>query len=169
MNKLEIFFDYICPHCLRGHENIMELAPQYPDLIIDWHPCEAHPRPEKRSNHSDLCARGMLFALEKGADILEYHSRMYHAALSDRADIEDIDVIIEITKGLLDSNELHEVLSGDKYEDLLLENNRLVWDEYECPAIPSYRMNGELLKSQLGAGVSKAELEVFLSRHYKVG
>jgi predicted DsbA family dithiol-disulfide isomerase len=167
MSKLEVFFDYGCPHCLRGHEYLTELLPRFPDLEIEWRPCEAHPRPEQHGRHSDLCARGMYIARELGSDLMEYHQRMYHAALTNQADIEDIRVIAEVTDGLLDGDKLRAALSGGKYERELLENNRLVWDEYECPAVPSYRMEGNLLKSQLGVGVSKGQLEDFIERHYK--
>jgi len=32
MLKLEVFFDYACPYCLRGHEDLLELLPQYPQV-----------------------------------------------------------------------------------------------------------------------------------------
>ena len=167
MYKLEVFFDYICPHCLRGHEYLTELQQRFPDLEIEWRPCEAHPRPEQSSRHSDLCARGMFFALDHNTNLAEYHKRMYHAALTDLVEIEDINAIIGVTDGLLDQIKLREALSGNQYKDRLLENNRLVWDEYKCPAVPSYRMNGKLLKSKLGIGVSKEQLAHFIEQNHK--
>ena len=164
MSKLEVYYDYTCPHCLRGHGYLLELLPQYPDVEVEWHPCEAHPRPESYGPHSDLCARGMYFALAEGADLTEYHRRMYQAALTDRANIEDAAVLAEITKGLLDQDGLKKALSGSLYEDLLLENNDLAWETYDFPAVPSYRMNGKLLKSKLGKGVTKEDLAAFLGQ-----
>ena len=166
MPVLEVFFDYICPHCLRGHNDLIELLPQFPDLDIEWRPCEAHPRPEGYGMHSDLCARGMFFASEHGADLLEYHRRMYKAAQKDHADIENVSVLLAAIDGLLNQDQLREALSGKCYEDKLHENNRLAWDTYGFPAVPSYRMDGETLKSRLGVGVSKKRLAVFLNgRH----
>ena len=167
MPKLEIFFDYICPYCLQGHECLTELLPLYPDIEIEWRPCEAHPRPEQYGRHSDLCARGMYFALEHGADLTEYHRRMYKAALTDGADTENIDVILDTMDGLLDSDGLREALTSGLYEDYLLENNRLVWGEYGCTAVPSYRMGGKLLKSVHRVGVSREQLAAFLDEHSK--
>ena len=167
MNKLEVFFDYTCPFCLKGHQNLNELISEYPGLIIEWFACEAHPRPEQHGRHSDLCARGLFFARDNGADIMEFHKRMYQKASVERADIEDINIILETVEGLLDSDKLREALTGDQYEDILLENNRLVWDEYDCPAVPSYRMNGELLKSKPGVGVSKEDLAAFVTKHFE--
>ena len=164
MPKLEVFFDYICPYCLRGHEYLMEILPQHPDIEVVWRPCESHPRPETHGLHSDLCVRGMYFALDQGADLTEYHRRMYGAAQIDRLNIEDISVLLEITDGMLDRDGLREALSGSGYVGELLENNRLVWDEYDCPAVPSYRMNGKLLKSIPSVGVSKEQLSAFLGQ-----
>ena len=164
MPKLEVFFDYICPYCLLGHEYLLELLPQYPGHEIEWRPCESHPRPEQHGRHSDLCARGMFFALEQGADLIEYHRRVYQAALTERANVEDLNVMLAATEGLLDQKKLREALAGNQYVDRLLENNQLAWVQYDFPAVPSYRLNGELLKSTPGVGVSKEQLAAFLGR-----
>lgn len=34
MPMLEVFFDYACPYCLRGHKYLFELLPQYPQIEI---------------------------------------------------------------------------------------------------------------------------------------
>ena len=143
----------------------MELLPQFPGLEIDWRPCEAHPRPESHGRHSDLCARGMYIAREAGADLSEYHRRMYDIALTDRADVEDGNIIAGAVEGLSDRDAFLAALKSDSFEDVLTENNRLVWDVYDCPAVPSFRMNGQLLMSKLGVGVSKEELEAFIRQH----
>ncbi|MDR1070321.1 MAG: DsbA family protein, partial [Gracilibacteraceae bacterium] len=161
----EVFFDYICPHCLRGHEYLTELLPRYPGLEVEWRPCEAHPRPEQYGKHSDLCARGMYFALEHGADLAEYHRGMYDAALVKLADIEDIAVIAEIMSGLPEPRGLLAALSGRRYEDRLAENNRLAWETYGFPAVPSYRLGENTLESELGVGVSRESLAAFLDRY----
>ena len=164
MSKLEVYYDYTCPHCLRGHQYLLELLPHYADIEVEWHPCEAHPRPESHGRHSDLCARGLYFAEEKEVNLTEYHRRMYQAALTDRADIEKANVLTEIMKDLLNADEFEQALSGSLYTDSLLENNRLAWETYDFPAVPSFRMNGKLLKSRLGVGVTKAELADFLGQ-----
>ncbi|MDR1669694.1 MAG: DsbA family protein, partial [Oscillospiraceae bacterium] len=46
LRKLEVFFDYACPYCRRGHEDLTALLPKHPDIEVVWRPCEAHPRPE---------------------------------------------------------------------------------------------------------------------------
>ncbi|MCL2163258.1 MAG: DsbA family protein [Oscillospiraceae bacterium] len=167
MQKLEVYFDYTCPYCLRGHEYLLEQLPHYPDLAVEWRPCEAHPRPENHGRHSDLCARGMYIALENGADLMEYHSAMYRAALKDYADIEDLNILLRYTEGILNREKFKSALSNGLYEDRLLENNRLAWDEYDFPAVPSYKMGEKMLKSQLGVGVGKEQLAAFIRQYYK--
>lgn len=164
MSKLEVFFDYACPYCLRGHEYLVELLPQHPDIEVEWHPCEAHPRPDRYGPHSDLCARGMYFALEHGADLMEYHRRMYRAALTDRADIEDLRTISGLVDGFLDCDVFRTSLQSGSYRDRLSENNRLAWETYRFLAVPSFRMNGHFQKSIEDIGVDKRQLSNFLNK-----
>lgn len=163
MATLEVFFDYACPYCLHGHEILLELLPLYPQILIEWHPCEAHPRPDRYDLHSDLCARGMFYAREQGADLMEYHRRMYRAALTDHLNIEELSVVAKAADGLLDGKLFYETLTDNAYADKLLENNSLAWEVYRFPAVPSYRMNGKLLKSVEDIGVTKRLLAEFLS------
>lgn len=162
MTTLEVYFDYACPYCLRGHEILLELMPLYSNIKIEWHPCEAHPRPERYGLHSDLCARGMFYAQENGVDLMEYHRIMYRSAVTDRTDIEDLTVVAQLAEGLTDSKRFFEVLSGDAYADRLLRNNQLAWGEYQFAAVPSYRMNGKLLKSIENIGITKSRLAAFI-------
>jgi len=164
MKKLEVYFDYICPFCLRGHGFLTELLPGFPGVEVEWRPCESHPRPGRFGYHSDLCIRGMYIALEQGADLMEYHRRMFQAAHSDRADLEDVSALMKVVDGLLDPEAFGKALAAGAYEDKLAENNQLAWETYAFPAVPSYRMNGALLKSIPGIGVTKKRLETFLRR-----
>jgi len=52
------------------------------------------------------------------------------------------------------------------YINELRENNRLAWETYNFPAVPSYRMNGKLLKSIPDAGVSKQQLASFIKQNH---
>ncbi|MDR0469157.1 MAG: DsbA family protein [Peptococcaceae bacterium] len=163
MSKLEVFYDYSCPFCLRGHDYLLELLPQHPEVEVEWRPCEAHPRPEEHGRHSDLCARGMYIAGKLGADLMEYHQRMYKAGVTDRsADIEDGGVLAGYLDDMLDKSAFQAELAGSSYQDILDENNSLVWDVYDCPAVPSFRLDGKLLKSIPGVGVTKEGLAAFL-------
>ncbi len=166
MPVLEVFFDFICPFCLKGHNYLLELLPQHPDLEVIWRPTEAHPRPERYGHHSDFCARSMYIAQELGVNVMAYHDMMYKAALTDNADIEQTDVILDVTAGFIDREYLEAVLSAGAYQDRLSENNRLAWDVYDFAAVPSYRLGDMTLASIPGVGVSKRQLEEFLRQKH---
>jgi protein-disulfide isomerase len=161
LKNLEIYFDYACPYCMRGHDDLMRLLPKYPDIIPVWLPCEAHPRPERYGLHSDLLARGMYYVLEHGGDIAKYHEIMYRAA-RDRADIENPRAVAGLVGGITDSEGFCSALEKGAYAGKLAENNRMAWGELRFPAVPSYRLDGRLLKSVENVGVTMRQLEGFI-------
>ena len=164
MRRLEVFFDYACPYCLKGHGYLLELLPLYKDIEVVWRPCEAHPRPERYGLHSDLCIQGMFYALEKGADIWEYHQRMYNAALKERVNIEDPDVLAGRVHGLLDPGAFLKALQDGKYEKAVAEANSYAYDASGVWVVPAYRLDGRKLDSIENVGVSKHQLAEFLSK-----
>ena len=164
MHQLEVFFDYACPYCLRGHEFLKELYPSYPQIEIAWRPCESHPRPERFGRHSDLAIQGMFFALDRGADIWAYHDRMFTAALIDRIDIENIDVLTNSVRGLLDADAFRKALQNGEYAKALEESNSCAYDRSGVWAVPSYRMNGKKLDSIEDVGVTKKQLADFMNK-----
>ena len=162
--KLEMYYDYACPYCLTGHEYLLDVLKEYPGVEMVWLPCEAHPRPEVYGRYSDLCARGMYLAADLGVDLMAYHNLMYKVALAKQVDIMDAAALAEALKELAEPSKLAEGLSGDKYVDVLDENNTQVWDVHDCPAVPSFRNaeTGALLKSVPGVGVTKEQLADFI-------
>lgn len=164
MHKLEVFFDYACPYCLRGHEYLTELLPGYPNIEVVWCPCEAHPRPDRYGPHSDLCIQGMFFALEHGVDIWAYHDRMYQAALKERIDIENIDTLIEYVCDLLDADKYGAALRNGVYTQQLQDANDYAYGRNKVWAVPSYRMDGRKLDSIENIGVTKKQLEEFMDK-----
>jgi predicted DsbA family dithiol-disulfide isomerase len=97
----------------------------------------------------------MYYAQEQGADLAEYHRRMYNAALTDRQPIEELNVLSKVVEGLLNAETFAAALSGGAFLSELATNNRLAWAAYQFPAVPSYRMNGKSLMSIENVGVSK--------------
>jgi predicted DsbA family dithiol-disulfide isomerase len=162
--ELEVFFDYACPYCLRAHEYLTELMPQYPDVSIVWRPCEAHPRPDRYGPHSDLCIQGYFFALENGVDVLAYHARMYRAALKDRIDIENIDVLTDSVRDLVDADAFRLALQQGTYQKALAESNQLAFERSGVWVVPAYRMEGRKIDSVENIGVSKEQLRRFLDQ-----
>lgn len=162
MKTLEVFFDYACPFCLRGHQTLLELLLEFPDLQIIWCPCEAHPRPERYGPHSDLCIQGMFYAKDAGADLMQYHKLMFEAALGKRINIESVDALAETVDGFLDAEAFKEALQSGKYAAVQLAGNDYAYEENGVWAVPSYRLNGKKLDAAEGIGVTKEQLSAFL-------
>lgn len=164
MNQLEVFFDYACPFCLRGHGYLTELHSLNPDVEIVWRPCEAHPRPESYGPHSDLCIQGMYFALGHGADIWEYHARMFSAVFEDRIDIENMDALAQKVGDMLDAEAFRKSLATGEYAKVQLAGNDYAYEQSGVWAVPSYRMNGKKLDAVEGVGVTKEQLAAFIAQ-----
>lgn len=165
MNKLEVFFDYACPYCLRAHGYLVELSKLYPEINVVWRPCEAHPRPDRYGPHSDLCIQGMFYALEHEADILAYHEIMYRAALKDRINVEDINVLSKAASALFDRDDFYHAIKTGRYEKEQKEANRYAYMQTGIMVVPSYRMNGGELNSAEDIGVTKERLRDFIERY----
>lgn len=163
MSKLEIFFDYSCPYCLKGYNYLMELLPDFPDLEIEWRPCEAHPRPETYGLHSDLCIQGMFYAAERGFDLLAYHRLMYDACLKDKINIENLDELTKYLNGKFDTDSFKREVSSGKYAEALSSANDYAFNKSSVWAVPSYRMNGRKLDAVEDVGVTKEQLLKFLN------
>jgi protein-disulfide isomerase len=163
MTKLEIFYDYACPYCFRAHESLKELYADYPDIEIVWIPCEAHPRPEKRSPHSDLCLRGLYIARDLNADVWAYHDAAYAAAVKNRVNIDDPAVLAKAAGGAVDSAAFLSALKSGSHADKPDGNNDYAYEKSGVWAVPAYRMNGKKLDALEGIGVTKPALAAFLS------
>ncbi len=160
--KMEVFFDYSCPYCLRGHEYLVELLAKHPDVEPDWQPCEAHPRPEVHGLHSDLCIRGMFFARDHGVDLWKYHERMYRLAIKERINIESVDALAQGMADLLDAKAFRAALCSDAYVEELNRNNDHAYEESGVWAVPSFRMAGRKLDAAEGIGVTRDQLDAFM-------
>jgi len=163
-HKLEVFFDYACPYCFQGHKNLVELIPDYPDVDIEWHPCESHPRPDRYGPHSDLCIQGYFFAAENGVDIWAYHSRMYRAALKEHVNIENIDELSYYVRDLIDADAFRLVLRQGIYRRALTEANEFAFECSGVWVVPAYRMEGRKIDAVEDVGISKEQLRQFLDK-----
>ena len=159
---LEVFFDYACPYCLKGHRNLIESLPNFPDVEIIWRPCESHPRPERYGIHSDLCIQGMFFAKEHGIDLLVYHERMYDLVLHRRVNVENADILAKHVEDLLDGKAFLEALKSGKYKKMQQKANHYAFGQSGVWVVPAYRMEGQRLDSIEDVTITKKQLETFL-------
>ncbi|MDR3240265.1 MAG: DsbA family protein [Clostridiales bacterium] len=161
MRKLEVFFDYACPYCHRGHGYLQKLIGDYPDVEIVWRPCEAHPRPE-RGPHSDICIQGMYYVLDHGANIWAYHDRMFKACLKDRIDFENIDALSDYVRDIVDEDGFRLSVSRGDYMKIQRQGNDYAYEQCGVWAVPSYRMNGIVLDAVAGVGVTREQVKNLL-------
>jgi len=166
MRKLEVFFDYACPFCLKGHEYLMELLHEYPDIEVAWVSCEAHPRPEVYGRYSDLCVQALLYVMDKCKDInlSDFHDRMYRATLKDSVDIENPAVLADYFKDLLAPDAFCAALESGVYTKAALDANDYAYEQSGVWFVPSYRMDGRKLDAAGGVGVTKKQLADFLKK-----
>lgn len=162
---LEVFFDYACPYCLRGHQNLLALLPRHPGLEILWRPCEAHPRPEPARVHSDLAIQGMYLVQEAKGDLWQYHAMVYAALFEQGQDISDPGVLREIAAACgCEPGAFSNGLAAGRFSAEVEAGNRLAWEECRLDAVPSYRAGGKILGSRDGIMVPRRELARFLEQ-----
>ena len=122
--KLEIFFDYACPYCYSGHHSLVQLFQLYPDISLEWIPCEAHPRPESYSVHSDIAIQGMYVAKQEGGDLWKYHLAVYQALFDRHQDISNPDVLAHCAQICgLDRDRFFNQLELRPFTQTVLDNN----------------------------------------------
>jgi predicted DsbA family dithiol-disulfide isomerase len=163
MPKMRIFYDYECPYCKRGYEDLMTLAGDYPEIEIEWRPVESHPRPEDHPPHTDLCIQAFYAAVELNADLPKFHAAMFQAAAVERKNVERLDVLTAVVEDLADPATFRSVIESGKYAGRAAENNDLAYEREGVWYVPAFRMNGKKLDARGGIGVSREELRAFLA------
>ena len=166
--KVQFFYDYECPYCKRGYEDLLEILPSFSDIEIEWRPVEAHPRPEDHGPHTDLCIQAFYIAEELGADMAAFHKALFQAVSAERRNVEEGEVLAKVLKGIVDETKFLELLTSGKYVSKASENNELAYEENEVWFVPAFRltgsdsMNAPRLDAKGGMGVSREEIKRFL-------
>jgi len=102
-----------------------------------------------------LCIQGYFYAVDHGVNILEYHERMYQAALKKRINIENIDALTEYVSDLVDADDFRLSLQMGTYRGKLDESNELAFEHSGVWAVPAYRIGASKLDAVENVGVSK--------------
>ena len=135
----------------------------YPELQVLWQPCEAHPRPEEYSVHSDLAIQGMYFIRDSGGDLMKYHLLVFGGMFDRGENISDPERLSAYAAQCsVDPKAFREALCDGRYLAELERANELAWEELAFGAVPSYRCNGQVIGSRDGIMVSKGALDAFL-------
>ena len=152
----------------------MDLLPSYPGIEIDWRPIESHPRPEDCRPHTDLCIQAFYAAEEMGADMSAFHRALFRAVSGERQNVEKIEVIAKILKGIVDGEKFLEILKSGKYATMVRANNELAYERNDVWYVPAFRLpasdskNAPRLDAKGGVGVSREELKGFLDKCLQV-
>jgi len=167
--KVQVFYDYECPFCKRGYEDLSAVLPSFPEIEIEWRPIESHPRPEDHSPHTDLCVQAFYIAEELGVDMAAFHKALFQAVAAERRDVEKGEVLAKALKGVVDEAKFIELLKSGKYASKVSENNDLAYEKNGVWFVPAFRLAGSGLESaprldaKGGVGVSREEIEGFFT------
>ena len=150
MKKVEVFFDYNCPYCLKGHNSLVELVSDKPGLEIIWHPCEIYERPQNYPGmkHTDICIQGMFFAVQSGIDLWHYHKKVYDMIFNDHVNVEDIDAFANAFEGFTEAEALRQALKSGVYANDLKEANTYAFKVVGVEIVPTYRVDGGRLQDR---------------------
>ncbi len=163
--KLEIYFDYLCKFCEKGHKDWAALLPLCPWIEPVWRPCEAHPRVSEPGYgmHSDYAIRGMLFLQDHVGNATAYNDLVF-GAVERRENIEDIDLLAACAgQAGCDPASFAEALRRGDYEEELQRANAQAWDVLQMDAVPTCVLeDGRRLDAVLGVGIPRDKLDQFL-------
>lgn len=158
MATIEVFHDFECPFCMRGVRELMGLLGDFPEVTIEWHPIEGHPRPEVHAPHTDLAIQGYFFAVDHGVKPEVYNARLYHAVHKDGIDVEDPAALADYVKDLVDPEAYEKALREGTYREIQEAQNDLAYEEREVWFIPAFRSGEHRLDAQGGVGVTKDQI-----------
>ena len=149
MKKLEMFFDYNCPFCLKGYDQLVDFLADKPEVQVIWHPCQIDVYKNKFTNlKTDISLQGMYYAADSNIDIWQYHQRVYDLIFEKRAYTQNIDNFANYFDGLMDVEAFKNVLKSEKYENKLKESNLYAFKTTGVHVVPTYRADDGKLQDR---------------------
>ena len=149
MKKLEVFFDYNCPFCFKGHKQLVEFVKDKADLEIVWHPCEISVYKNKfTGSQGDINLQGMFFAADNNVDLWKYHEKVFNRNFVDKDNTKDIDEFADGLKDILDAEALKAALKADKYLDMVKKSNEFAFKTTGAHVVPTYRSDDGFLQDR---------------------
>ena len=149
MKKLEVFFDFNCPYCLKGHEQLIEFMRDKAGLEIIWQPCEIS---EYKNNlaglQPDISIQAMFFAMENNVDLWRFSQKVYDMKFTNKVNTADIEVFVAGLEGIVDAEALRQALKNGKYADSVKKSNRFAFKDTGVDVVPTYRVDGTVLQDR---------------------
>ncbi len=162
--QVKVFFDFLCPYCYESIMDLIDLIPDFPEITIDWEPCEAHPRPEECSQYSDLASEAFLYIKGHNGNCLPFLKSVYKAYYVDHKRIDDKELLLELAKGSeIDVNRLKASLTRRDYKQDVMDLNNDIWNIHGAEAVPAYYCRNKKLVSKENLLISKEELRTYLA------
>lgn len=161
---LKVYFDFLCPYCYKGVMNLLALLPDYPELKVNWMPCEAHPKPEVCSQYSDIASEAFLYIKGHNGDVIPFIEKVYKSHYEDGQRIDDKDFLADACEMTgVDPKALKASLIRRDYKQDVMSINDEVWNVYMLDAVPSYHCRNKSLRSKENQMISIDELKEFLN------
>jgi predicted DsbA family dithiol-disulfide isomerase len=143
LQKVTIYFDYVCPYCLIANANVNRFQVKYPEVSFEWKPWEIDPEAPKEGIHLDygtvsrplarlaeeaglwlrcpsiqpnshLALLGLFFA-EDNHKFPEYHNAIFNALWNNDENIGQLDTLGRIMEKVgLSQKEFRSVLEKDE-------------------------------------------------------
>ena len=150
MKKVEVFFDYNCPYCLKGHEQLVDFVRDKPELEIIWHPCEISVYKDNFAGKkpTDISLQGMFFAADNNLDLWHYHQKVYDMIFKDRTYTQNIDSFVSAFEGFLDTEALRQAFKSGKYVNKVRDSNQFAFKKTGVNVVPTYRTDGGYLQDR---------------------
>jgi len=146
MKKIEVFFDYNCPSCLKGYEQLIEFMRGKPHLEILWHPCEIRVF-KNEPGQTDIGLQGVYFAADNNIDLWRYHERIFKM-VRDELYNNDINNFINAFDGFLNTRAFRHAITTGKYIARLKKSNHYAFKKTGVHVVPTYRVDGGCLQDR---------------------
>ena len=162
MPKFQFFYDYLCPHCKKGYEIMMDLLGNYPGMEVEYRPIELNPKPIKNPY-----IQAFYIAEELGADMAKFHNTLFQKASIESQNVRSSKVMADIIEGIMDKEKYLEILNSDKYASKADENNDLAYEKDDVWFLPAFRVPGAStprLDAEGGIGITPEGFKEFLDK-----
>lgn len=164
MKRVEMYFDYECPFCLRAFEHILALKPEFPGMEIDLFPLVLRQEPGYTFQSRSAPASQLFYYLKENGteeEQLRFTKRIYDLVHREKADINDPKILAENLSEFIPAEKIREILDTGSYREKQETANR-AFDLYQIAYVPIFRMNGQQLDAVAGEGITLEKLRQFL-------
>ena len=164
MAKFQFFYDYLCPHCKKGYEIMMDALKDFPDIEPEYMPIELNPK-----SMPNPYLQAFYIAQELGADMNAFHSTLFQKASIENQNVRSNKVLSDILENIIDKNKLLEIIESGKYAGKIPENNDLAYEKDNVWFLPAFRVPGlspetPRLDAQGGIGITAEDMVAFLQK-----